>query len=287
MAIFDKDGTELYSVYDAEGNELLSAYDADGDQIFAKYDPPSDDPYLEGRTLLFEDNFNFFNASNWGYELGDVRNNELQTYRSTNNVSVADSCLIITAKKEDFGNKHWTSGSITGQHKKEFTYGRFEAKIKFPNIVGSFGAFWLLGASMENVYHEIGDNDVSGEIWPKCGEIDITETIPGNSSVAQANMWTYTGSSMGGGRSTSIVSSDWNIYAVEWTSEYVAAFVNGTEYKRWTFSDYDADAVQAYHLPFYMILNLAVGASGGTPSESTNEMKMYVDWVRIYAPLQS
>lgn len=286
MSIYDKNGTVLTQVYDKNGNELVTAYDSQGNIIFVKSDPPSDDPYIEGRTLVFEDNFNFFNSTKWGYELGDVRNNELQTYRAENNVSVSDSCLVITAKKEDFGNKHWTSGSITGQHKFEQTYGRWEAKVKFPNITGAFGAFWLLGANMENVYHEIGDNDVSGVIWPKCGEIDITETIPGNALVAQANLWKYSGSSFGGGRSGRIVSSDWNIYALEWTDKYIAAFVNDVEYKRWTFADYDASEVQAYHLPFYMILNLAIGASGGTPADSTTEMKMYVDWVRVYAPLE-
>ena len=211
----------------------------------------------------------------------------MQTYRAENNVSVEDGCLVITAKKEDFGTKHWTSGSITGQHKFEQTYGRWEAKVKFPNIIGAFGAFWLLGANMENVYHETGDNDVSGEIWPKCGEIDINETIPGNATTAQANLWTYTGSSMGTGRSANMVSSEWHIYAMEWTSEYIAIFLDGVEFKRWTFSDYSSSEVQAYHLPFYMILNLAVGASGGTPASSTSEMKMYVDWVRVYAPLES
>lgn len=287
--IYDATGNEISEPYDVSGEPLEYAYDIDGEVIFEQGNG-SDDPYIEGRRLVFEDNFNGsrLNTKKWGYELGDVRNNELQTYRAENNVSVEDGCLVITAKKEDFGTKHWTSGSITGYRKFEQTYGRWEAKVKFPGIVGAFAAFWMLGASMEiSDYNEIGDNEVSGEVWPKCGEIDITETIPGNATTAQANLWNYTGGSMGGGRSGTINSSDWNIYAIEWTPEYIAAFVNGTEYKRWTFSDYSASAVQAYHLPFYMLLNLAVGSAGGTPSASTTEMKMYVDWVRVYAPLET
>lgn len=282
--IYAINGNAVSEPYNLNAEALETAYDIAGNIVFQV-----SDPYIEGRTLVFEDNFegSALNSNNWGYELGDARNNELQTYRAENNVSVEDGCLVITAKKEDFGTKHWTSGSITGQHKFEQTYGRWEAKIKFPNIAGAFGAFWLLGSSMEIVYHETGDNDVSGEIWPKCGEIDITETIPGNATTAQANLWTYTGSSMGTGRSANMVSSEWHIYAMEWTSEYIAIFLDDVEFKRWTFSDYSASAVQAYHLPFYMILNLAVGASGGTPASSTNEMKMYVDWVRVYAPLES
>ena len=288
MAVYDANGNELHAIYDANGAELNSAYDSNGNQIYTKYDPPSDDPYIEGRTLLFEDNFNFFNTANWVYEIGNVRNynTELQCYRAEN-VSIEDSCLVLTAKRESYGGKAWTSGSISGQTIQAFTYGRFEAKVKFPNVVGAFGAFWMAGSNFWKEYIDGGQSINHGVIWPACGEIDIDETIPGNASTAQANMWTYTGDSMGAGRSRSLVSSDWHVYACEWTSEYVAIFLDGTEYKRWTFSNYDASAVQAYHLPFYMILNLAVGASGGTPDASTSEMKMYVDWVRVYAPLES
>lgn len=279
MGIYSHEGQPLSSAFDVNGNSLTKAHDISGDIIF---------PQGSERVLIFEDDFNTFDESMWMCELGLVRNtnSELQCYRAEN-VSIADSCLVLTAKRESYGGKSWTSGSITGQTLQSFKYGRFEAKIKFPNIVGAFGAFWMAGANFWKEYVDGGRSTNHGVIWPACGEIDITETIPGNSSTAQANMWTYTGSSMGAGRSGAIVSSDWNIYACEWTDEYVAIHVNDIEYKRWSFSDYSASAVQAYHLPFYMILNLAVGASGGTPSASTNEMKMYVDWVRVYAPLVS
>lgn len=285
MSVYYVSGNEIATIFDVNGSMLAQAYDIDGIQKF----PNDADPYLPDRTLIFEDNFdgNTLDSTKWGYELGDVRNNESQTYRAENNVSVENGSLVITAKKEDFGTKHWTSGSITGQHKFEFTYGRVEAKIKFPDIPGSFPAFWLLGANMENIYHEIGDNDVSGEIWPKCGEVDIVEITSTNRDKAKATVWTYTGAYLGGSQMLSglISVDDWNIYACEWTSEYIAMSVNGTEYARWTFSDYSLETVQAYHLPFYIILNLAVGSYGGTPAASTIEMKMYVDWVRVYEPL--
>lgn len=281
MSVYDKAGNVLENIYSKSGVSLATAYDKDGEIVF------SEDPYIPGRTLVFEDDFNgtSLDSENWGYELGDVRSDELQTYRDTNNVSVENGCLVITAKKEDFGTKHWTSGSVTGMSKKTFQYGRFEAKIKFPNIVGAFGAFWMLGASRTYDYHETGPATGYGTPWPMCGEIDITETIPGNSTHAQSNLWKYSGGNFGEGYSGTITSSDWNIYACEWTSDYVAMSVNGTEYKRYTLSDYSSTETQAYFLPFYMILNLAVGKSGGTPAASTTEMKMYVDWVRVYAPL--
>lgn len=280
MSVYDKAGNVLENIYSESGISLATAYDKDGEIVF------SEDPYIPGRTLVFEDDFDSFDSEMWMCEIGNVRNynTELQCYRSQN-VSIEDSCLVLTAKRESYGGKDWTSGSISGQTLQSFQFGRFEARIKFPNVGGAFGAFWMVGSNFWKEYVD-GDRPINhGTIWPECGEIDITETIPGNATTAQANMWSYTGSSLGAGRSGTIVSSDWNVYAVEWTSEYVAVFVNDVEYKRWAFSDYSASAVQAYQLPFYMILNLAVGASGGTPASGTTEMKMYVDWVRVYAPL--
>ena len=277
MSVYNANGDKINALYGVDNTELDKAYDVLGNVVF---DDSSE------RRILFFDDFNSFDSAMWMCEIGNVRNysSELQCYRAEN-VSVENSCLVLTAKRESYGGKNWTSGSISGQTLQSFKYGRFEARIKFPNVAGAFGAFWMAGSNFWKEYVDGGRPTNHGTIWPACGEIDIDETIPGNATTAQGNMWTYTGGSMGTGRSGSIISSDWNIYACEWTSEYVAVFVNGTEYKRWTFSDYSSSAVQAYQLPFYMILNLAVGASGGTPASSTSEMKMYVDWVRVYAPL--
>lgn len=277
MSVYNANGDEINALYGVDNTELDKAYDVLGNVVFDDSDE---------RRILFFDDFNSFDSAMWMHEIGIVRNSssELQCYRAEN-VSVENSCLVLTAKRESYGGRNWTSGSITGQTLQSFKYGRFEARIKFPNVAGAFGAFWMMGSNFWKGYVDGGRSTNHGTFWPACGEIDINETIPGNATTAQGNMWTYTGGSMGTGRSGSIISSDWNIYACEWTSEYVAVFVNGTEYKRWTFSDYPSSDVQAYQLPFYMILNLAVGASGGTPASSTSEMKMYVDWVRVYAPL--
>ena len=277
MSIYDANGNELRSVYDKNGELLSSAYDLNGNKIF------------NSRDIVFEDDFNGseLDETKWTKVIGTwiATQNNLNVYREQN-TTIEDSCLVFTAKKENYANKTWTSGAVTGQLKQNILYGRIEAKIKFPNLVGAFAAFWMVGSNFWKEFVDDQSNPINhGVIWPKCGEIDIDETIPGNASIAQANLWSYSGSSMGGGSSGTLVSSLWHIYACEWTPDYIAMFVDDVEYKRWTFSDYSSDAVQAYHLPFYILLNLAIGTSGGTPSESTTEMKMYVDWVRVYAPL--
>lgn len=283
MSVYNVSGDTLSNVFQKDSVVVQQAFDISGNKIF-----PVDDPYLPERTLVFEDDFNgnSLNTQNWGYELGPVRKNELQVY-TRENVTVENGCLVLTALKNRTGDRPWTSGSITGMEKRSFTYGRIEAKIKFPNVVGAFGAFWTLGANYLVSYDEETGGTVIGDVgWTECGEIDITETIPGNATWAQANLWSYfNDKSLGIGKSGTIVSSDWNIYSCEWTPEYIAMSVNGTEYKRYTFSNWSADTTQAYHLPQYILFDLAVGKAGGTPSSDNTQMKMYVDWVRVYAPL--
>lgn len=285
MAIYNIIGESVSAAYDTAGKGADVAHDIDGNVVYQSRNPMDD--YIDGRVLTFEDDFdgNALDETKWIYELGDLKkNNELQAYRRQN-ISVKNSCLVITAKREDFLTQHWTSGSITTESKFTQVYGRWEAKIKFPNISGAFCAFWMKGANQINHYDEYSGRTVEGVEWPMCGEIDITETIPGNATRAQANLWKYSGGSFGAGRSGNIDSSQWHLYAVEWTDADIKVFVDGTIYKSWTYASYAASETQAYHLPFFMIVNMAVGASGGTPPSDISEMKMYVDWVRVYAPL--
>ena len=71
--------------------------------------------------------------------------------------------MKITAKREDFQGKLYTSARINTQDKFEFTYGRVEMRAKLPNWEGMWPAFWMLGANID---------DIS---WPNCGELDILE----------------------------------------------------------------------------------------------------------------
>ena len=291
MAVYDENGIELSAVYDADGNELAKAYDADGSTIYEK-----NDPYIEGRTLLFEDTFDGheLNSDNWGYEIGNVRNNELQFYRSTNNVSVENSNLVITAKRESYLGKEWTSGSITGQNKKSWRYGRFEAKIKFPQIAGAFPAFWTMGANHILAYADeetgIKSDTSSGIPWAQCGENDIVEHYTGASQQVTCG-GIYSTSSVSGQGTTNVGRvfknidlSVYHVYAIEWTETSMKYYIDGEEWSSFTITDAMATS---FRNPHYILLNLAVGSTGGTPSSATNEMKMYVDWVRVYAPIES
>lgn len=284
MGIYSLNGSILQSAYSQNGSLLNKAYNSSGTQIF-----PDTDPYLPGRTIVFEDDFASFDDNNWTAMLGitKVNQRELQCYREEN-ISFSDSCVVFTAKREEYASGYpWTSGAITSQLKKTFKYGRFDAKIKFPAVKGAFPAFWMLGDSFWKTYVD-GGQSINHGTYPQCGEIDIVEIMPKyNAAIntAYANLWSYTGQTLGNQGKSPITPGDWHIYGLEWTDTYLAALFDGEEFKRWTFSDFANSEIQCFHEPFYMLLNLAVGGSGDTPAANTNEMKMYVDWVRVYAPL--
>ena len=125
----------------------------------------------EGCRLVFEDNFDGaeLDRSRWNVELHEPGwvNEELQEYvDSPESISVRGGKLLIRPVKtvHENGTISYTSGRITTQHKYDFTYGLFEARLKVPRGKGFLPAFWLMTT----------DEDRYGQ-WPECGEIDIME----------------------------------------------------------------------------------------------------------------
>lgn len=263
-------GQTVDDVIDIEKMSVSSAFDCNGQHVWS-LEP------TEGRTLLFADEFDEagLDYDVWSHEIGYIRNNELQYYLAEN-VSVQDSNLVITAKREPYEGYDWTSGSIRTIKTQEFSRGRWAAKIKLPNVLGAFPAFWMRGNPSS-----VG---VGGVYWPASGEIDIMEQMPGNAKYVASNLWKRTSGNFGSHHSHKINTNDWHIYALEWTSEWLDFYVDGVRIGGYAFAEMDQDEITAYKAyPFYCILNLAVGAAGGTPADTLNEMKMYVDWVRVYA----
>lgn len=247
-------------------------------------DSGSSDAYRPGRTLIWEDDFtgSTLNTANWDYENNYSRPNEVQNYvAGTNNVWVENSNLVIKAKKESSNGKEWSSGCIHTDNKQEFMYGRFEAKIKIPQTIGSFPAFWTLGGN----YEEGG-----GITWPYCGEIDIMEHKNGYAWTTAGALYrtdlvwdNWDAKDLGRVDSGNIGSfDDYHIYAMEWTHDRLDYYVDDRLIGH---SDISDDSTWfMFHQPHYILLNQALGAAGGSVPSDMTEYTMYVDWVRVYAP---
>ena len=241
--------------------------------------------------LVWQDEFEgpMLDESSWNIELmPDPYNEELQYYsdRPSNspdaNVLVADGVLIIEARREDFEHREFTSARLNSKSKKEFLYGRFEARMKLPAEVGMWPAFWMLGGNID----EVG--------WPACGEIDIMEgkgRIPNWTSGAL-----HRGPDPGGNLITSQeyqlpegdFHDEWHVFAVEWEPQQIRWYVDDV-----LFQTVDKpDGVERAYWPFdhghsyYLILNLAVGGwfdKPHMPPEDLTPQRLLVDYVRVYS----
>ncbi len=126
-----------------------------------------------GMTLVWSDEFDgsTLNEANWSHETGNGQNgwgnNELQFYRPQN-TRIQDGHLVITAKKEAFGGREYTSSRIITKGKQQFRYGRVDIRASLPKGQGIWPALWMLGSNFDTVS------------WPACGEIDIMEMVGGN-----------------------------------------------------------------------------------------------------------
>lgn len=237
--------------------------------------------------LVWSDEFNgtTLDESVWNYNTGGGGwgNNELQYYTNRpENIRVANGCLVIEAKKENYDNREYTSARIYSKGKKSFLYGRMEARIKFPGGVGTWPAFWMMG--------ETGS-------WPKCGEIDIMEHVGFLDNRASFALHTQEKNGTNGRNWHGVhyfdypLSEDFHVYGVEWCQEEesgkdcIRFFVDGVEYATvWENQIGDHDSWPFYK-PHYFILNLAIGGNMGGKVDDTifNQQRiMYVDWVRVY-----
>lgn len=226
----------------------------------------------DGAYVIDDFSSNTIDSNKWGYELGYVRNNETQRYTNTN-AEVNDGVLALRGLKDSSGN--WTSSSIISKGHFAFMYGKIEARVKLCNLNGAFGAFWTLGDSFEFGYKENGSPDTLGEWWAYCGEFDIVEFY--NKKLTCGTFFNQREES---GRVwyNNYATGDWHEFAMEWNTDGSLIFsIDGNELSRTSATDN-----RAFHIPHYILLNQAIGASGGTPDSDTTEITQYVDWVKYY-----
>lgn len=242
---------------------------------------------LEDYRLVWSDEFDVDGApdqTKWIYETGGHGwgNNEKQYYTtSSENVYVKDGKLHLAAKKEDFRERHYTSGKITTFGKASWTYGYIEASAKVPAGIGSWPAIWMLSDAI----HE-------GTRWPVCGEIDILEHVGKDYGTIHASLHSglynhsikteqHYSEYMGD------VSDDFHTYAIEWTEDYVEFFFDGRAYMKYTKGMDGKDTTDMgwpFNKNFHLLLNLAVGGNfgGSAIDEETLPWIYEIDYVRVY-----
>ncbi len=230
------------------------------------------------QTLVWSDEFDYTGSPDpqkWGYELGYIRNNELQFYTNrASNVTVKNGFLEIIAQKELYNSYNYTSASINTKGKFSWTYGKIEARMKLPSGQGYWPAFWTLGTNISQVG------------WPACGEIDIMEHINSEAFIHGTAHWSDLSnlhSSSPSAISSNIDVTQFHIYSIVWNPNTIIWNVDNIPFCALNILN-GINGTSELNAPQYILLNLAVGGSWpGAPTASTVfPDTMFVDYVRVY-----
>lgn len=259
-------------------------------------------------TLVWNEDFTdeTLDRSVWNIEVnGDGGgNNELQYY-CEKAVTLADEpttgkrCLVLTATKEQYNGKQCTSGRVNTKNKLYYTYGKIEARIKFPNTAnGLWPAFWQMG----NDFDQVG--------WPRCGETDLIE-LGHVDGIKNGTQDRYFNGALHLGSAWNTVWCDAQSitypYSVEDTFHIVTMIWTPTSTEM--YMDRDANpGVKPYYQakletnddpyynrnlvfgkPNFIIANLAVGGNfpqiwniNQISALADGPRSVYIDWIRIY-----
>lgn len=235
-------------------------------------------------------------GTNWNVEVTDAPyNHELEAYTSRPyNVNIANGNLVLTARRESYGSRSFTSGRVNSLHKVSFTHGKIEARIKLPHLAnGLWPAFWMMGEDFDTVN------------WPKCGEIDIMEmgmknainTNATDNTVAGTIHWgesiaKHQQSSSGDKTVSQNLTDGYHIFTCEWDDDYLKFYIDNDATPYFTAFIKKGFIRSAYfHKHYFLIFNLAVGGdfTGITnPADITalpqagSKAQMLVDYVRVY-----
>lgn len=268
----------------------------------------------DGYKLVWQDLFDgdkLDTENRWNIEVnGDGGgNNELQYYTDrAENVRVGDDghgngCLILTARRESYNGKAFTSGRITSMGKTAFTHGKIEAAIKIPvTLKGLWPAFWMMGDD----FKEVG--------WPRCGETDIMEMGHSNGYNGKSDRY-FNGACHWGARwdqvgdyardktlDYSLQDGEFHLFTCTWDAGFIKMYVDLDKYPaQQPYYEIDITKVDMsdqwvagnyFHKPNFILFNLAVGgnfpgihqASGITAlnDENDHQASMYINYVKVY-----
>jgi beta-glucanase (GH16 family) len=256
--------------------------------------------------LMWEDNFDkpVLDESQWTIEVHGGGNQELEYYRRENisiekDISGAN-CLVLNAKRENYGSRLVTSGRLVTRGKVFCKYGKIEARIKFPHTANGFWpAFWMLGEDFPTVGS------------PRCGEMDIVEMGSSTGISRGLSDRYHTAACHWGETLTSYATNttaaynlqdDFHVFTLIWDSIYIKMYLDldkyplHSPYLQMKIDTLDALGTPAHYFKknYGILLNLAVGGTftgitGNANIDSITALpkdgtpaKMYVDYVRIY-----
>lgn len=270
-----------------------------------------------GYKLVWQDLFDadkLDTQNRWFIETGTGDNGwgnaELEYYTDREeNIRIGDDgrgnrCMIITARREEFGGRHFTSARVISRDKTTFTHGKLEASIKLPVTDGGlWPAFWTMG------------NDISQVGWPRCGETDIMEMGHANGMKRGISDRLMNGACHWGQRwdqtgdyakelvpDYSLQDGQFHLFTLIWDNEVIEMYLDLDKYPDaepyyrmiipMASVDDEGHPSHYFHKPNFILFNLAIGGNfpgiwDHTKITALNDangqqQSMYINYVKIY-----
>ena len=165
----------------------------------------------------------------------------------------------------------WQSSRFITKGKVGFKYGRIEARIKGPVGTGTWAAFWMLGANIDDLP------------WPVCGEIDIAELLGRTPNTVYGTLHGPLSGGSGRGGTTDLTNGfadGYHTYAVDWLPDQITWYVDGQAYTTVNKSDKD----WVFNQEFYILINLAMGGIFGGPIDpSVTDATTSFDYIKVFS----
>ncbi|ANY20210.1 Beta-glucanase precursor [Tsuneonella dongtanensis] len=251
----------------------------------------------EGRALIFSDEFDgtTLDRSKWVTIGPDFWvNNEQQAYVDRPDViEVRNGALVLTPRfapgvdTNTKRNADFIAGRVETDGKFNMRYGRIEARIRMPDAVGVWPAFWMVGNGP----------------WPTTGEIDVMEYVGEKDWIGSAVHGPgYSGDAGLSNRFYFPPGEDvtgWHVYAAEWKPDSIEFYVDGRLHNRITRPMGEMYGKWVFDNPERIVINFALGGGyplkingvkspyQGLPQATVDRIKrgelaMEVDWVRVW-----
>ncbi|KAF6834436.1 putative endo-1,3(4)-beta-glucanase [Colletotrichum plurivorum] len=244
-------------------------------------------PSYPNLNLIFQDTFSGaagsgVNENTWSIITNLRVNNELQDYTtSRSNLQLSGGSTLQIVPWKDASTGRWTSARVESKYTFTPATSRLtiaEALIRFgdnpiSNKRGIWPAFWLLGDAIRK-----------GVDWPRCGEVDILETVNGQLTGygtvhCDQNPGGACNEPNGIGGATGIPDQGWHSWRVQWDrrpgswrDETITWFRDGVQFHQVSGARVGSEGVwrTLCGAPVFFILNVAVGGNWpGNPDGST------------------
>lgn len=213
-------------------------------------------------------------GNSWGWG-----NSESQFYTDSRpeNAMAEGGKLYITARKESWQGRNFTSARLITKYKGDWLYGKVVVRAKLPGGRGLWPAIWML------------PTDWSYGEWPASGEIDIMEHVGYMPDSVFASVHTRSfnhtiGTQKTKGRFIDDPYGTFHDYSLEWDENTIRMFVDGQLYFIFANSGKGFEE-WPFDRRFHLLLNVAVGGSWGGAQGidlSVFPQQMVVDYVRVY-----